>query len=151
MCPLFLLIIFLFQGVPYFFCPFDQNVKIIQTITKMVQNIYPLHLVPWKALRHNPKCKKIFIVMRKNFIVSFHREKFVPANDQVFQSHQHSSEYNITLWFLVKSLYELLKQAPKQWHEKIDHAVMSHVFTYKSVDRCIYPKFTKDYGIIVCL
>ena len=28
---------------------------------------------------------------------------------------------------------------------------MSHDFTHNFADRCIYSKFTKDYGVIVCL
>ena len=51
---------------------------------------------------------------------------------------------------LVKSLYGL-KQAPKQWHEKFDSVVLSNGFSHNSADRCIYSKFTKDYGVIICL
>ena len=47
---------------------------------------------------------------------------------------------------LVKSLYGL-KQAPKQWHEKFDLAIG---FFYNSSNKCIYSKFTKEYGVIVC-
>ena len=28
---------------------------------------------------------------------------------------------------------------------------MSHGFCHNGADRCIYSKFTKDYGVIVCL
>ncbi|GKD11562.1 retrovirus-related pol polyprotein from transposon TNT 1-94 [Tanacetum coccineum] len=51
---------------------------------------------------------------------------------------------------LKKSLYGL-KQAPKQWHDKFDMSVLSNGFTHNSSDRCIYSKFTKDYGVILCL
>ncbi|GJS09109.1 retrovirus-related pol polyprotein from transposon TNT 1-94 [Tanacetum coccineum] len=51
---------------------------------------------------------------------------------------------------LNKSLYGL-KQAPKQWHDEFDKSILSNGFTYNSSDRCIYSKFTKDYGVILCL
>ncbi|GKC80047.1 retrovirus-related pol polyprotein from transposon TNT 1-94 [Tanacetum coccineum] len=51
---------------------------------------------------------------------------------------------------LKKSLYRL-KQAPKQWHDKFVKSVLSNGFTHNSSDRCIYSKFTKDYGVILCL
>jgi hypothetical protein len=51
---------------------------------------------------------------------------------------------------LVKSLYGL-KQAPKQWHEKFDSVILSNGFKHNGADKCIYSKFTKDYGVIVCL
>ncbi|GJZ55719.1 retrovirus-related pol polyprotein from transposon TNT 1-94 [Tanacetum coccineum] len=50
---------------------------------------------------------------------------------------------------LKKSLYGL-KQAPKQWHDKFDKSILSNGFTHNSSDRCIYSKFTKDYGVILC-
>nr|GEU67999.1 zinc finger, CCHC-type [Tanacetum cinerariifolium] len=51
---------------------------------------------------------------------------------------------------LKKSLYGL-KRAPKQWHNKFDKSILSNGFTHNSSDRCIYSKFTKDYGVIICL
>ena len=51
---------------------------------------------------------------------------------------------------LIKPLYGL-KQAPKQWHEKFDNVILSPGFCHNGADRCIYSKFTKDYGVIVCL
>ncbi|GKE13320.1 zinc finger, CCHC-type containing protein [Tanacetum coccineum] len=51
---------------------------------------------------------------------------------------------------LKKSLYGL-KQAPKQWHEKLDKSILSNGFTHNSLETCIYSKFTKDYGVILCL
>ncbi|KAG5527251.1 hypothetical protein RHGRI_028223 [Rhododendron griersonianum] len=51
---------------------------------------------------------------------------------------------------LTKSLYGL-KQAPKQWHQKFDSCILAFGFTHNSADKCIYSKFTKNYGVIVCL
>ena len=51
---------------------------------------------------------------------------------------------------LVKSLCRL-KQAPKQWHEKFDGTILSSGFTHNNADKCIYSKFTKHYGVIICL
>ena len=51
---------------------------------------------------------------------------------------------------LVKSLYGL-KQAPKQWHEKFDSAIFSDGLVHNSSDKCIYFKFIKEYGVIICL
>lgn len=51
---------------------------------------------------------------------------------------------------LVKYLYGL-KQAPKQWHEKFDSTILFNGFKHNSADKCIYSKFTQDYGVIVCL
>jgi hypothetical protein len=44
-----------------------------------------------------------------------------------------------------------LKQAPKQWHEKFDTVILSNDFKHNGADKCIYSKFTKEYGVIVCL
>nr|GEW69835.1 zinc finger, CCHC-type [Tanacetum cinerariifolium] len=51
---------------------------------------------------------------------------------------------------LKKSLYGL-KQAPKKCHDKFDKSILSNGFTHNLSDRCIYSKFTKDYGVIICL
>jgi hypothetical protein len=51
---------------------------------------------------------------------------------------------------LVKSLYGL-KQAPKQWHEKFDTVILANGFKHNGADKCVYSKFTSEYGIIVCL
>ena len=51
---------------------------------------------------------------------------------------------------LVKSLYGL-KQAPKQWHEKFDSVIMSNGFKHNNADKCIYSKFTNNFGVIICL
>ena len=51
---------------------------------------------------------------------------------------------------LVKSLYGL-KQAPKQWHEKFDTVILANGFKHNGADKCIYSKFTVEYGVIVCL
>ena len=50
---------------------------------------------------------------------------------------------------LVKSLYGL-KQAPKQWHEK-DTVILANGFKHNGADKCVYSKFTVEYGVIVCL
>uniref|UniRef100_A0A2N9EYR8 Reverse transcriptase domain-containing protein n=1 Tax=Fagus sylvatica TaxID=28930 RepID=A0A2N9EYR8_FAGSY len=51
---------------------------------------------------------------------------------------------------LVKSLYGL-KQAPKQWHEKFDTVILANGFKHNGADKCVYSKFTVEYGVIVCL
>ena len=51
---------------------------------------------------------------------------------------------------LTKSLYGL-KQAPKQWHEKFDSVILEYGFKHNGADRCIYSKFTENFGVIVCL
>ena len=51
---------------------------------------------------------------------------------------------------LVKSLYGL-KQAPKQWHEKFYSTILLDGFVHNSSDKYMYSKFTKEYGVIVCL
>ena len=51
---------------------------------------------------------------------------------------------------LVKFLYGL-KQAPKQWHERFDSTILSDGFVHNSSEKCLYSKFTKEYGVIVCL
>ena len=42
---------------------------------------------------------------------------------------------------LVKSFYGL-KQAPKQWHEKFDHAMLTNGFKINECDKCVYVKNT---------
>ena len=44
-----------------------------------------------------------------------------------------------------------LKQAPKQWHEKFDSVILSNGFVHNNSDKCMYSKFTNEYGVIVCL
>jgi hypothetical protein len=51
---------------------------------------------------------------------------------------------------LIKSLYGL-KQAPKQWHEKFDKVVVANGFKIYNSDKCIYSKFHKNQGVIICL
>ena len=51
---------------------------------------------------------------------------------------------------LVKFLYGL-KQAPKQWHERFDSTILLDGFVHSSSEKCLYSKFTKEYGVIVCL
>ena len=51
---------------------------------------------------------------------------------------------------LVKSFYGL-KQAPKQWHSKFDHVLISNGFSIIDVDKCIYNKVENNSCIIICL
>ena len=51
---------------------------------------------------------------------------------------------------LIKYVYGL-KQAPKQWHEKFDSVILEFGFEHNSADKCIYSKFTENYGVIICL
>ena len=51
---------------------------------------------------------------------------------------------------LVKSLYGL-KQAPKQWHEKFDSVILMDGIVHNSFDKYMYSKFTREYGVNVCL
>ena len=51
---------------------------------------------------------------------------------------------------LVKSLH-VLKQAPKQWHEKFDNAMLSTGFKINECDKCVYVKDTDKGYIILCL
>ena len=51
---------------------------------------------------------------------------------------------------LVKSLYGL-RQAPKQWHRKFDHVLISNGFFFNDVDKCIYNKVENKSCIIICL
>jgi hypothetical protein len=51
---------------------------------------------------------------------------------------------------LIKSLYGL-KQAPKQWHEKFDKVVVANEFKIHNSDKCVYSKFHKNQGVIICL
>ena len=51
---------------------------------------------------------------------------------------------------LIKSLSGL-KQAPKQWHSKVDHVLISNRFSINDVDKCIYSKVGNNSCIIICL
>ena len=51
---------------------------------------------------------------------------------------------------LVKSIYGL-KQAPKQWHSKFDHVLISNGFSINDADKCIYSKAENNSCIIMCL
>jgi len=51
---------------------------------------------------------------------------------------------------LIKFLYGL-KQAPKQWHEKFDKVILLNGFHHNGADKCMYFKFSKDFGVIIYL
>jgi len=52
---------------------------------------------------------------------------------------------------LVKSAYEL-KQAPKQWHQRFDEAVLSNGLQLNQSDKCLYSIFDDSgNGVIICL
>ena len=51
---------------------------------------------------------------------------------------------------LLKFLYGL-KQAPKQWHEKIDRTLTSAGFVVNKADKCVYYRFDRAEGVILCL
>ncbi|KAH9752530.1 hypothetical protein KPL71_014732 [Citrus sinensis] len=51
---------------------------------------------------------------------------------------------------LVKSLYGL-NQAPKQWHEKFDHTMITSGFKINECDKCVYVKATENDYVILCL
>jgi hypothetical protein len=36
-----------------------------------------------------------------------------------------------------------------QWHEKFDCIILEYSFKYNNADRCIYPKFTNDFNVII--
>ncbi len=50
----------------------------------------------------------------------------------------------------IKSLYSL-KQAPKQWHKKIDKVMLFDSFHINIVDKCVYFKKFGDAYAILCL
>ena len=51
---------------------------------------------------------------------------------------------------LLKSLYDV-KQAPKQWHEKFDRTLTSAGFVINEADRCVYYRYGRGAGVILCL
>ena len=44
-----------------------------------------------------------------------------------------------------------LKQEPKQRYDKFDYIILSYCLRHNNADKCIYSKFTIDYGVIICL
>ena len=60
----------------------------------------------------------------------------------------HGQESKVCM--LDKSFYDL-KQAPKQWYEKVDNLIMCKVFKVNESDKCIYYKFDNGLCTIVCL
>ena len=73
--------------------------------------------------------KKIYIEQLKGFIVQRQEKKVCK---------------------LVKSLYDL-KQVSKQWHEKIDNAMITNGFKINECDKCDYIKYTENGYVILCL
>src|SRR6185503_11899611 len=51
---------------------------------------------------------------------------------------------------LLKSLNGL-KQAPKQWHEKFDKTLTSADFVVNEADKCVYYRFGRGNGVLLCL
>jgi len=51
---------------------------------------------------------------------------------------------------LLKSLYGL-KQALKQWHEKLDNILLCDSFSTNDVDKCVYTKSENGECVIICL
>nr|GEY28553.1 zinc finger, CCHC-type [Tanacetum cinerariifolium] len=51
---------------------------------------------------------------------------------------------------LVKSLYDS-KQAPKQWHQKFNHAMLESGFKINECEKCVYVKDTSSGYVILCL
>ena len=54
------------------------------------------------------------------------------------------------IYKLNKSLYSL-KQAPKQWHEKFDNALLKNGFLSVEVDKCVYTKCIEKECVIIAL
>jgi hypothetical protein len=46
---------------------------------------------------------------------------------------------------------KLLKQAPKQWHEKFDRTLISAGFVVNEADKYVYYRFGRVEGVILCL
>lgn len=44
-----------------------------------------------------------------------------------------------------------MKQKPKKWHEKFDHAIVSSGFKINDCDKCVYIKETRNGYAILCL
>ena len=51
---------------------------------------------------------------------------------------------------LVKSLYGI-KKAPKQWHNKFDHVLVTNGYSINVVDKCIYNKSEDNTCVVVYL
>nr|CAN62301.1 hypothetical protein VITISV_034115 [Vitis vinifera] len=51
---------------------------------------------------------------------------------------------------LVKSQYGL-KQAPKQWHNKFDHVLITNGYSNNDVDKCIYNKYEDNTCVVIYL
>ena len=51
---------------------------------------------------------------------------------------------------LVKSLYGI-KKAPKQWHNKFDHVLVTNGYSINNTDKCIYNKYEDNICVVICL
>ena len=51
---------------------------------------------------------------------------------------------------LVKLPYGL-KQAPKQWHNKFDHVLVTNGYSINDVDKCIYNKYVDNTCVVIYL
>ena len=50
----------------------------------------------------------------------------------------------------MKSLHGL-KEAPKQWHEKFDNAIISNGFKINECNKCVYVKHRDKWYVLICL
>ena len=46
---------------------------------------------------------------------------------------------------------EGLKQAPKQWHNKFDHVLVTNGYSINNVGKCIYSKYENNTCVVICL
>src|SRR4051812_44239761 len=51
---------------------------------------------------------------------------------------------------LLKSLY-IIKQAPKQWHEKFEKTLIVEYFVVNEAGNCVYYRHGGGAGVILCL
>nr|GEZ85432.1 retrotransposon protein, putative, Ty1-copia subclass [Tanacetum cinerariifolium] len=120
------------QGVDYFdtYAPVARITSIMVLFALASIYNFPIHQMDVKtAFLNGDLDEEVYMKQPEGFVLPGHENKVCK---------------------LKKSLYGL-KQALKQWHDKFYKSIHSNGFTYNSSDRCIYSKFTKDYGVIICL